>query len=256
MLVGSSFRDILVGNSAGNHLDGGDGRDIIFGREGNDTLDGGNGVDALTGGKGNDVLHGGNGDDQIWGNAGNDTLHGGVGADTLAGGAGKDTADYNNSASAVTVNLAAGTGHGGDAEGDILKSIENVTGSKFNDTLTGNAAGNTLTGGAGADTLSGGAGADTFVFKSIQDTPMGGGDRILDFSSVQGDRIDLSQIDANTHMAGNQAFTFIGAASFSHTPGELHFTGNMLAGDLDGNGTEDFQIHVNVAILHAHDFIL
>ncbi len=156
----------------------------------------------------------------------------------------------------MTVNLATGTGHGGDAEGDALNSIENVNGSAFDDTLTGNAANNVLIGGHGADTLSGDAGADTFVFKSIQDTPMGGGDRILDFSSSEHDRIDLSQIDANTHTTANEAFTFIGSAPFSHTPGELHFTGGWLAGDLDGNGTEDFQIHVNAAVLHANDFIL
>ncbi len=95
--TGSSFNDIIVGNSADNHLQGGDGRDIIFGREGNDTLDGGGGPDALTGGKGNDMLNGGDMPDQLWGNAGNDTLHGGAGSDSLSGGSGIDTADYSDS---------------------------------------------------------------------------------------------------------------------------------------------------------------
>ena len=255
-VIGSSSNDILVGNSADNHLQGGNGRDVLFGHEGNDILDGGNGPDALTGGDGNDTLNGGDLPDQLWGNAGNDMLHGGASSDSLSGGSGIDTADYSDSALAVIVDLATGIGHGGDAEGDTLSSIEDLIGSAFNDTLTGSAVANTLIGGRGADMLSGGAGADTFVFKSIQDTPMGGGDHILDFSSSEHDRIDFSQIDANTRTTGNDAFTFIGGAAFSHTPGELHFTGNWLAGDLDGDGTEDFQIHVNAAVLHASDFIL
>ncbi|MEH2508901.1 hypothetical protein V1291_000255 [Nitrobacteraceae bacterium AZCC 1564] len=53
-----------------------------------------------------------------------------------------------------------------------------------------------------------------------------------------------------------EAFTFIGSAAFSHSTGELRFSGNWLSGDLDGDGTEDFQIHVNAAVPHASDFIL
>ena len=40
-----------------------------------------------------------------------------------------NTASYEHSASAVNVSLATGTGHGGDAEGDTLINIENLTGS-------------------------------------------------------------------------------------------------------------------------------
>ena len=62
---------------------------------------------------------------------------------------------------AVMVDLAAGTGMGGDAEGDTLDDIENVTGSNNDDTLYGDARKNVLDGGEGADMLRGGAGADT-----------------------------------------------------------------------------------------------
>ncbi len=46
------------------------------------------------------------------------------------------------------------------------------------------------------------------------------GDTIWDFSHAQGDRIDLSAIDANSSVGGNQAFTFIGAANFTGTAEE------------------------------------
>src|SRR5262249_57705343 len=79
----------------------------------------------------------------------------------LDGGAGNDTASYDTSSTAVTVNLATGTGSGGDAQGDTLTNIENLIGSTFNDTLIGDQNANVLIGGAGADTLIGGGGSDT-----------------------------------------------------------------------------------------------
>ena len=54
----------------------------------------------------------------------------------------------------VNVSLAANTAHGGDAEGDSFTSIENLTGSAFDDTLEGDAGNNVLNGGNGVDTAS------------------------------------------------------------------------------------------------------
>jgi Ca2+-binding RTX toxin-like protein len=246
-VVGSDFNDALIGNAAGNHLDGGLGND------------------ALSGGQGNDTLDGGFGNDMIWGGSGNDTLIGGAGADTLSGGSGVDTADYSKSMSAVTVNLALGTGNGGDAAGDKLSSIENVTGSAFNDHLTGSNGANllsggdgndTLVGGRGQDVLTGGAGADTFVFNNVHDSMPGHADQITDFSHAQGDHIDLSGIDANAHASGNQAFTYIGDAAFTDVAGQLHYADHMLEGDTNGDGKADIQIHVNVASLSTGDLIV
>ncbi|CAO3420094.1 calcium-binding protein [Azospirillum doebereinerae] len=95
------------------------------------------------------------------GGAGDDVLTGADGSDTLRGGAGIDTASYAGSKSGVTVSLATGTGQGGDAEGDRLGGIENLTGSAFADHLTGDGGANRLVGGAGNDTLVGGGGVDT-----------------------------------------------------------------------------------------------
>ena len=49
----------------------------------------------------------------------------------------------------------------GGAGSDTLTSIENLTGSAFDDTLTGDGNANILSGLAGDDTLNGGAGNDT-----------------------------------------------------------------------------------------------
>ncbi|MGY1893405.1 beta strand repeat-containing protein, partial [Pseudomonas sp. SDT291_1_S447] len=115
---------------------------VINGTSGTDTLVGTSSADELYGFAGNDSLSGGEG---------NDLLDGGAGADVLNGGNGIDTASYANSTAGVTVNLTAGTGIGGDAQGDTLTSIEAVVGSAFNDTLTAQASGSTLNGGAGND---------------------------------------------------------------------------------------------------------
>jgi Ca2+-binding RTX toxin-like protein len=112
---------------------------------------------------GADIILGLGGDDTIFGFGGADTILGGLGADTIDGGVGVDTALYEDSSSGVIVNLANGTGVGGTAEGDVLISIENVTGSSFNDTLIGNRGANVLNGGAADDRLVGGEGADTLI---------------------------------------------------------------------------------------------
>ncbi len=52
----------------------------------------------------------------------------------MDGGAGTDSASYYDGTVGVVVDLAAGTGKFGDAEGDTLVGIENVTGSQGNDT--------------------------------------------------------------------------------------------------------------------------
>ena len=69
-------------------------------------------------------------------------------------GAGTDTASYAASTAGVNVSLAAGTAHGGDAEGDTFVGIENLTGSALNDTLEGDGGNNVLNGGVGIDAVS------------------------------------------------------------------------------------------------------
>lgn len=125
---------------------------------------GGAGDDHITGNIIDNDLVGNAGDDTLLGGPGNDTLHGGPGRDMLDGHTGSDTADYFDSPARVTINLHAGQASGGDAAGDTLIAIENVTGSRFQDTLTGDAGDNILEGGPGADRLEGGPGQDTAAY--------------------------------------------------------------------------------------------
>ena len=148
------------------------GDDTLTGTTGNDTIYGGPSTGQT--GTGNDSINGGNGNDVIFAGDGNDTLQGGSGADTLYGGAGMDTASYSASGSAVNVNLATGAASGGNANGDVLNSIEGVVGSGFNDTLTGSSEANYIDGGAGADAISAGDGNDTVLGGDGNDTIDGG----------------------------------------------------------------------------------
>lgn len=107
--------------------------------------------------------------------------------------------------------LVGGSGHDvlmGQEEDDDLFGDELddwLHGGAGNDSLEGGSGGDWLQGGAGTDQLSGGSGADVFVFAAVSDSPLGSGDMIEDFS-LNEDRIDLSAVDADASLEGNQAF--------------------------------------------------
>jgi Ca2+-binding RTX toxin-like protein/carbon monoxide dehydrogenase subunit G len=186
------------------------------------------------------------GNDTLDGGAGNDTLIGGTGVDTLIGGSGIDTADYSTSANGVTVNLATNVNTGGDAQGDSLTGIENVTGSNYNDALTGDSNDNTLTGGAGNDTLIGGAGNDILVGGTGIDT--------ADYSSATaGVTVNLSiSAPQDTIHAGTDTLSGIENVTGSRYNDTL--TGdsndNVITGGLGndtlsgGSGSDTFIYHV------------
>lgn len=206
-LYGGIGNDNLSGGGGDDTLYGGGGMDIVNGGSGYDTLSyenspsaanvnfvtgavsggdaGGDSIsgienfigssfnDTVVGDTGANTIDGALGNDSISAGGGDDLLIGGGGADVLNGDAGIDTASYSKSAAAVNVNLAVSAQTGGDAAGDVLSNIENVTGSAFNDTLAGNALNNHIVGGAGNDTLSGGtAGTDLLQGGAGNDTYM------------------------------------------------------------------------------------
>lgn len=221
----------VTGSSGNDSLNGTSGADLISGLAGNDTLNGGDGNDVIFGGSGNDSLYGGNG---------NDTLDGGTGADRIEGGSGTDTADYALSSAAVTINLSTGTGSGGDAQGDTLVSIENVSGSAFNDVLTGNNGANLLDGGGGSDTLFGGGGSDTLRGGAGADSLDGGsGTDTADYaSSSAGVNVNLTIGMGSGGDAQGDTLTSIErlvGSAFDDT-----LTGNAGANQLDGGDGNDF----------------
>jgi serralysin len=138
----------------------------------------------------------------------------------------------------------------------------NLTGNEFANKVVGNAGNNVIDGGGGADNLTGGLGADTFTFHAAG---MGTSDAtaasIMDFAHAQGDKIDISALDANILRGGDQHFTLHDSGA-DHVAGALwlvqHGDMTVVNLDTDGDGKADYMIHVttqDATPLAASDFI-
>ncbi len=173
-LYGNAGSDIISGGEGNDYIEGGTGADQLLGEGGDDKLIAGGDADTLAGGEGKDTLYGGGDADSLSGGSGNDVLFGGDGADTLNGGDASDYVRYQGSASGVSVNLDTGAASGGDAQGDVFISIENLYGSEHNDSLTGDNSHNALYGDSGNDLLQGLNGEDYIAGQNGNDTLLGG----------------------------------------------------------------------------------
>ncbi len=127
--------------------------------------------------------------DDLTGGVYDDWLEGADGADALDGGDGIDRAPYQQSSAGVIVNLEAGTGSDGEAEGDTLTNIEQVDGSDFGDVVTGDGAANLIAGELGDETLNGGAGDDYLYGGSGVDSLSGGADDDFLSGGIGGDAL-------------------------------------------------------------------
>lgn len=159
-------------------------------------------------------------DATLSGNGLNNRIFGGANDETIEGGGGNDTL----------------YGRGGD------------------DFIIGEAGNDRISGGAGIDTVAGGAGADLFVYGALSDAPYDPTysqlDWVSDFESS--DRIDLSAIDANALIAGNQAFEFVdgmtsaaGTLHLEYDPGGWGW--GFLIGHVDSDGVADLLILITAA---------
>lgn len=126
--------------------------------------------DLLIGNSGANILRGGTGDDTLEGMLGADSLVGGDDASDLNNTASYDHAGPVSGATGVTASLTTPSINTGEAAGDSYVNIRNLLGSAFNDTLQGDQYANILTGNDGDDTLEGMLGADTLKGGDGSDT--------------------------------------------------------------------------------------
>jgi Ca2+-binding RTX toxin-like protein len=257
-LTGAAGNDSLYGDTGNDIIDGGEGNDTLIGGYGTDSLYGGAGNDYMTGGEDNDILQGQAGDDGILGDGGNDTIDGGDGNDTLLGGDGNDT-------------MGGGLGNDvleGGAGNDVLEGDygfapagnDYLDGGEGNDVLVGGAGNDVLVGGSGQDRLTGSEGADVFFFRAPTDSTPAAPDKIWDFTWADGDYINLSQIDANGALAGDQAFSFVN--SFTKQAGQATLSydaasnTSTFSADVDGDGVADFVLQVIGQQDTSHGWVL
>jgi Ca2+-binding RTX toxin-like protein len=296
--------DLLFGGNGSDTLSGNDGDDLLDGGAGADSLSGGGGFDIAsfgdaaagvsidltkasstwTGDAQGDVLtgieeidltafadvvrgdgnannaSGADGDDQLFGLGGDDLLVGGRGNDSLNGGDGND--------------VLRGDGAGFRSTGDdfLLGNAGNdlLDGGRGNDRMNGGTGNDTLWGGRGGDFLVGEAGADIFQYFSVEDSQnvlldgVNQLDQIADFTQGQ-DKIDLSAIDANPALAGDQAFTFVAdpAHYIGDWTGTVWQTTDPRSGfvtlniSVDGSPAAEMQIYMSHPYqFTAADFIL
>jgi Ca2+-binding RTX toxin-like protein len=282
--TGNAGSNALTGGTGNDLLNGGAGNDTLNGGAGADTLVGGDGSDLYYVDNVGDSVSETNtalaigGTDMVYttishtlganienlrllatgsvngaGNALNNILYAGAGNNILDGGAGIDTVSYAYAAAGITASLATTAAQATAGSGnDTLLGVENLTGGNYSDTLTGNGGNNVLVGGLGKDTLVGGLGADIFKFNTAAETNAAAalGDLIQDFNASQGDKINLSASDANSALAGDQAFTaptqggvFSGVFA---SQGSLYFdqTTHVLYGNNDADSAVDFAIQL------------
>ena len=186
-LTGDGGNNTLTGNTGNDTLMGNAGNDVLTPGVGNDVVNGGMGVDMVsfvdaalgvivdlgagtarsgsdtntltgienvTGSIYGDYLLGDDNDNRLRGLGDYDWMVGSAGADYFDGGNGRDMVSYAYSTARVEVDLGAGRGRAGQADGDRYVDVERITGSIYSDLFYGS---------DGADDFRGLGGYDWFV---------------------------------------------------------------------------------------------
>lgn len=243
-ILGTNGANTLFGTEFADNIKAYKGNDVIHGSGGADKIDGGIGTDTITyqaSAVGVDVdltrltqlggfaegdrftyiesITGSSFADLIMGDERGNTLLGGGGDDIVEGRAGADTLD-------------GGAGN------------DQIYGGADKDAIFGGDGDDRIEGGAAADQITGGAGRDVFVYSAYSDSNKSGADTITDLTAL--DVIDLSRVDANSKVAGDQAFSIVSA--FSKRAGEMTVTYDAtkkvtsLAMDVNADGQADMLI--------------
>ncbi|NKD85414.1 matrixin family metalloprotease [Haematospirillum jordaniae] len=226
-IVGSSHDDHLTGDAQDNRFTGYGGHDVLDGKEGQDTA--------------------------VFGDA--------IGPISVTLDRARPVTVTINGVAAATISNIENVMGGFAADTLVGDSADNVlSGAMGNDTLSGAGGNDRLHGDMGADRLTGGLGADVFWYRSAYESgPLPQErDTITDFSSVHGDRIDLSALVVFDASGAYRPLTFGGtearAGGVWYVKDSL---GVVVYADVSGDAAADFSVRLNnVHSLLAKDFIL
>ena len=282
-LRGTRFNDNLTGNAADNTFIGAQGDDVMVCGAGNDSMVGGPGADVLDGGEGDDAISydgspagvnvdlaaetvsGGdaNGDtisdiesvtgsasaDILLGNDENNILNGGKdGDDLLDGRLGDDTASFTLSIKDWNISLVTGQATAS-GETDTMVSIENVTGSKGNDTIVGDARYNSINGFEGNDFMDGGGDVNEISYgKRKEDWTINLATGVATATTQNGPETDTF-VNFGNAVGGNGNDTFIGGS------GKQVFAGGPGADSMDGGDGEDWTSYAVAPIAVVVDLV-
>ncbi len=246
--VGTRFNDTFIGNDYANQFEGGDGSDSYTGHATAFTEvsfaneEGGAGVNVdLSTSSGTDTygnsesftlinaIRGSQYADTLIGDSGDNVFRGLEGDDTINGGGGFDSVRFDRDESyggglGVYVDLFAGTATDGFSDTDTLTGIEEVRGTRFNDTFIGNDYENRFEGGDGADSYTGHATAFTEVSFANED---GGA----------GINVDLSASSGTDTYGNSESFTLINAIRGSQYDDTI--TGDANDNTIEGGAGND-----------------
>jgi len=160
--------------------------------------------DDVVGGIGNDTIVGSSGSNTLTGGNGDDLLLGLDGADKFIGGLGNDTVSYLLDNLGVNVSLRDATGTDGWGNTDTYETINNITGSIYNDTIEGDAGTNTLDGAGGNNTLTYEnvtvGGVTVNLSQEINDTGSDGTDTIKNFQNLIGSETQSDNLTGNNEV--------------------------------------------------------
>ncbi|RYF91416.1 MAG: hypothetical protein EON95_15040 [Caulobacteraceae bacterium] len=167
------------------------------------------------------------------------------------GGEGSDTFVMPYNGKAATIDLGkAGVQYVGGNMTFTLDSIENIKTFIGNDTIWVSTAQNHITTGTGTDKV---------VWRNMSEIGKGeAGDHIMDWAS--GDTLDVSRIDANTKLAGNQAFVW--TAAFTGQAGQMTTSWDAAAQvshvrfDVNGDKIADADLWLHGAAGDAYGWLL
>jgi Ca2+-binding RTX toxin-like protein len=253
-LKGEGGNDWLFGNSGDDLLEGGAGNDELDGWQGNDTMIGGPGDDVYNVESTGDVVteYANEGTDtvkvrrssytlldnfenadlryysgsiSVTGNSANNLFIMGTGAQSVSGGAGSDTVSYAHAGAAVTVDLLTWT-YGGEAADDYMTSIENLTGSAYDDVLRALGTQSIIDGGPGADTMEGRNGGDIYYVDNA-------GDIVIEAAGGGSDEVRIRNLASYTLPAFVEKLT--NTTNFMFTG-----TGNSMNNVINGGTTTDY----------------